>query len=611
VTPESKSQAPSSVRFLRDASQYFGTVRRSLVIGSLAGIAMNTAAVLPPLFLGAAIDAALAFSRGRAGAARVGWAALLYLAGTFATEGPRMLKRWFLITANARIRADLRADAVRGVLRWPMARVHQTPVGELIARIVGDVEIVGVGVREATIEAWDTVLLCLALAATLVAKSPGLSFLALAPVLPAMLVAWAVGGRLGKRIADARAANGILTTAIQEMVSGLRLLQIFGRSQAFLDRIAALSTRYASANVATTRLRALLQPVYSLLMVSGVLVVVWKGGEAVTSGIMTVGGFVAYLEIFLRFLGRAPRIPQLINSVQSGAAAFERLRPLLPSRRGPEPLPRPIEPEGAVAVRMQAVTFRYPGAVEPALRGLTLDISAGAFVAVTGPVGSGKSALVRALLGFFPLDAGAIELDGIRVPDAYAIGMRGRVGLLAQEAMLFSGSIRENVLLDDRRDGEATKRAAVALQLAGMTRDLDDLPMSAETQIGELGIRLSGGQRQRVGLARAIAAVAGRSPGLLVLDDPFSAVDVDTEARIVTSLRAAFGREAAPDHRATIILCSHRLAAFPLADRVVVLDRGGVAEQGTHEGLMRADTLYARIFRAQSMEAKRQEEVAV
>src|SRR5436305_124537 len=207
--PGAGSSQLGTLRFLRDVSRYFAPVRWRLVVGSLAGIAMNTAAVLPPLLLGAAIGSAIAFSRGEATAARVGWSALLFLAGTS------------------------------------------------------------------------------------------------------------------------------VTAAIQEMVSGVRLLRLFGRGGAFLERISSLSERYARANVATTRLRALLQPVYSLLMVSGVLIVVWKGGEDVIAGVMTVGGFVAYLEIFLRFVGRAPRIPQLVNSVQSGASAFERLRPLLeggPSR---------------------------------------------------------------------------------------------------------------------------------------------------------------------------------------------------------------------------------------------------------------------------------------
>jgi len=164
------------------------------------------------------------------------------------------------------------------------------------------------------------------------------------------------------------------------------------------------------------------------------------------------------------------------------------------------------------------------------------------------------------------------------------------------------------VLLDDRTDSETKRDAAAALQVAGMGRDLEDLPDGIETQIGELGVRLSGGQRQRVGLARAIAATAPSR--LLVLDDPFSAIDVDTEARIIDSLRDAFGPAAPPNRRSTIVLCSHRLAAFPRADLVVVLDKGRVVEKGTHASLMEQESLYARIFRAQCAEA-RHEQVAV
>ncbi|MFL5422679.1 MAG: ABC transporter transmembrane domain-containing protein, partial [Myxococcales bacterium] len=371
----------SSFRFLRDVSRYFGDVRIRLAIGSLAGIAMNTAAVFPPLLLGAAIDSALAFSRGEARAARVAASALLFVAGTLATEAPRILKRWLLITANARIRANLRADCVRGVLGWPMARVDATPVGELISRVIGDVEVVGVGVREVTIEAWDTVLLCATLAVTLVAKSPALSLAALAPVVPAMLIAWTMGGRVARRTAAARSANGSLVAAIQEAVSGVRLLRIFGREATFLERIGDLSASVARANVSTTRLRSALQPVYSLLIAAGLVVVVWKGSERVVGGAMSVGGFIAYLEIFQRFIARAPRIPQLINSVQGGASAFDRLRPLLPDRMR-EQRPGAALRDGPIAVTLRNVIFRHAGSAEPALRNLSLDVPAGAFVAV-------------------------------------------------------------------------------------------------------------------------------------------------------------------------------------------------------------------------------------
>jgi len=146
--------------------------------------------------------------------------------------------------------------------------------------------------------------------------------------------------------------------------------------------------------------------------------------------------------------------------------------------------------------------------------------------------------------------------------------------------------------------GQSTADRAVAI--ASLEEDLDSFPAGRDTQIGELGIRVSGGQRQRIALARAIAAAAPGTPGLLVLDDPFSGVDVNTEARIIAELRRAFGQEALPEQQATIVLCSHRLAAFPLADLVVVLEEGQIVERGTHAELLQAGQLYHRIYMAQS-----------
>lgn len=582
-------------RFLSEIRPYLREVAGRLVIGSIAGIVMNTAVVLPPILLGRALDAALAFERGEVSAAAVTWAAIAYAAGTLATEGPRIFKRWFLITANGRIRARLREDALRGVLEWPLERLDEMPVGDLMARIVADVEVVGVGVRELTVETWDTVLLSLTLMVALLVKSPGLSLLALAPVPFAMGLARISAKWVSRRTTTSRVATGALTAAIQEGLSSVRLLRLLGRADLFVRKIDALSGDVAAANVATTRLQRGLLPIYSGLMTVGVIVVVWKGGEQVVAGSMTVGAFVAFLEIFLRFVGRGPRVPQLFNSVQSAAAAFERLRPLL--ARGSSGSSAPLaasERPGAVAVGIRNVTFRYPGASQAALEEVSLDIPAGALVAITGAVGSGKSALARALLGLYPLASGEILLGDVPAAVAYDAGLRGYVGYLSQEPHLFSTTVRENVLL-----GAQHADADKAVAIAGLEGDVGSFPAALETEVGDLGVRLSGGQRQRIGLARALAAPSGGRPRLLVLDDPFSALDVDTEARIVAALRDAFGRSAPPEERATIVLFSHRLAAFPQADDVVMLDRGRVVERGTHDELLTADSAYARIYRAQ------------
>src|SRR5439155_1121382 len=212
-------------------------------------------------------------------------------------------------------------------------------------------------------------------------------------------VGWAAHARgrwVARRTTRAREANADLTAAIQEYLAGVRVLRLFGRVAASGDRIAGLSTEVAARNLSLARLKGGLQPIYTTLMIAGVVLIVWKGSERVVAGIMTVGAFVAYLELFLRFVNRGHRIPQLVNSVQSGAAAYARLRPLLAPALGVAGEPRvasfraghiagisrtPVRPTartpGPVAVSLRGATFRYPGAEAPALRELNLDIPAG------------------------------------------------------------------------------------------------------------------------------------------------------------------------------------------------------------------------------------------
>jgi ABC-type multidrug transport system fused ATPase/permease subunit len=261
-----------------------------------------------------------------------------------------------------------------------------------------------------------------------------------------------------------------------------------------------------------------------------------------------------------------------------------------------------------VGVSLQRVRFRYPDSDAPALHDLSLEIPAGAMVAVTGPVGCGKSALARALLGLYPLDAGRVLPDGASLAEIPAAERAARSGYLPQDPYLFSDTVRGNVLMASGESGgsagdspppPAALREAPAI--AALDEDLQGMARGLGTQIGEAGIRVSGGQRQRIGLARALAASTPNRPGLLVLDDPFSAVDVETEARVVGALRDAFGPAAPPERRATVVLCSHRLAAFPQADLVVVLDGERIVERGAHDELIRQEGLYARIYRAQSV----------
>ena len=397
------------MNYLWKLRAYFRQVAGQLVIGSLAGIVMNTAVILPAILLGNAIDKALALERGTATSDDVTLAALLLVAGTLLTEGPRVLKRWWLITANVRMRANLRADALRGALSRPLADLHKTSIGDQMARIVGDVEVLGVGLREFTIETWDTVLFSLSFLVAMLVIDARLTLLALAPVPVAMLIAHASGRWVTARTTRAREANAALTANIQELLSGFRVLRVFGRGAAATGVIETHSRAYAERNLAAARLRLGLPPLYSTLMMSGILIVIWQGGERVVSGAMSVGAFVGYLALFTRFVERGFRIPQLVNSIQSGGAAYARLAPMLAPALTMDGEPRYASFKhghiagmghtqnaqgdngaGALGVTLSDVTFTYPGATRPALANLSLEIAPGSLVAVTGAVGSGK-----------------------------------------------------------------------------------------------------------------------------------------------------------------------------------------------------------------------------
>ncbi len=605
--------------FLLALRPYFRQVAGLIAVGSLAGLVMNVAIVLPAIFLGRAINAVLAYERHTTSGESVAVAAALFVGATAATQVPRIGKRYWLGLSRTRLQANVRADALRGVLAWPMDRLAKMSVGGIMARVIGDVSVLGLGVGEVIVETWDTLLFSISLVVTMFLYNPTLAAIALAPVPVALWLAKVAGRLVALRTAVARQSDADLTTVLHEQLGALRLLRLAGRASAATERVEALAARQAAAELDAIRLDQALSAVYTVLLSAGVFFVIWLGGRDVAAGRLSVGGLVAFLQLFIRFVTRAPRIPQMANRVQAAGAAYIRLEPLLapppPISGEPswssfrtahvggldaKPAPPLSRRRAPVRLSLEGVSFSYPGG-RSVFSSLDLEVPAGSLVAVTGPVGSGKSALARLAAGIYPPDAGRVLLDG--EPAAFlSPEERARcVGYLGQEPHLFSGSVLDNLRLaaEPAAAGETNTAVPRAIALAALEQDLAAMPDGLATEIGEFGARVSGGQRQRIALARALAA-GGTMPGLLVLDDPFSAIDVHTEAAIAAGLRDALGETAPAHERATVLLLSHRLAAFPHADRVVVLDAGRIEEEGTHAELLVAGGLYARIYRAQA-----------
>ena len=603
--------------FLWRVRPYYRQVAGLLFLGFIAGTITNTSVVLPAILLGRAIDTVLRLDRGQATMREVVVAALLYVGGNALYFSMRTGKRWWLRTANQRTAANMRSNALRGVLAWPMAWLHNESVGDIMARVIGDVQVFTRGFNEATTELLDTWLFSFSLFAAMLAYDVSLALLAMALVPLALLLAYYSATWVRSRTLVMRQANSSLTTALQEYLAGIRIPRLFGRGDEAVQRVDQLSERLRQANLAETRLRVGLQPIYSIMVTAGVLLVVWLGGQKVIAGTLTTGALVAFMQLYLRFVGRGHRIPMFFNRIQGAGVAYARLERMLapppeldvePPRASFRPnhvngleQPTPATPlvsVGPLAAQLCNVSLRYPDNERLALAGISLRIPAGSLVAITGPIGSGKSALLRALLGLYPPADGEVSVDGRAIAEWPADERALRIAYLPQELGLFSGTVRENIAMMTAADGAVPAIDAIIAR-AGLQRDVAQFPEGLDTSIGEGGVQVSGGQRQRIALARALAVGGGGHPGLLLLDDPFASVDVETEGQIIAALREAFGPAAPLEQRATLVLCSHRLAAFADADRVVVLDQGQIVEQGTHSELLGAGELYARIYRAQ------------
>jgi ATP-binding cassette subfamily B protein/ATP-binding cassette subfamily C protein/ATP-binding cassette subfamily B multidrug efflux pump len=466
---------------------------------------------------------------------------------------------------------------------------HQR-TGNLMALATNDVDAVEMAAGEGMLAAFDgTLTLVLVVAAMWVGVDARLAAAALLPFPFMALSFWWLSRHVHEASRLSLERFGALNNLVQETLSGVRTVRALGLQEHSQAQFSGLATGAAEASFDAQRWEAAFEPALGFTLSAATALTLGMGGWLIWRGELTVGQLTQFSLYLGQLIWPMFAAGWVLSLVQRGKAAWGRLQPVLDA-------PLSVHDHGGIAqvtpgpLAVQGVRFGYPGQARPALDGVSFCLQPGRTLGLVGPTGAGKSTVLRLLLRHHAPEGGSLQWNGRDLRDYTLDALRAAIAWVPQEAFLFSAPVAENIAL--ARPGATRDEVVQAARLAAVHEDIVRLPQGYDTPVGERGVTFSGGQRQRVALARALLTDAA----LLLLDDTLSAVDTDTEARILGHLRQArAGR--------TTIIVSHRLSAVADADEVLVLREGRVVERGGHAALLAANGWYARQWRYQQLEA--------
>lgn len=550
---------------------------KQFLITAISGIIFNSAIVLGPIFQGKLLDAA-ANSSNVKGIIRAG---VEFIGVTLSFQIARLFKRYYVRDMANRMSGDMRVGIMESILKTPLNIIEKQKTGDMMTTTIGDVDIVIEAVRKTITELWDTGVLMAAYWITLMLYDTKITLIAAIPIPLVIILTQLMKKILHSKAKAARKATSKTTTQIRKMISQINIYRLYGREEAEIKRLKDKLSVQANKNAIVTIFKNGLAPIYSALASLGILAVIFLGGNKVISGNWTIGTFTAYLMMFTALAARTTTAAKVFNIQQGAKASWDRILSLITNEnsivfnKAEDLKPREII--------VDKLSFKYPTGEKYVIHNLSFKALRGMIVGITGSVGSGKTALGLALTGLYDYE-GEILIDNKDYRDIPYQEKLATITYMGHASFLFGDTLKNNITWGDN-DLEKLKKV---LTIASLSKDIEGFENGIDTEVGEKGIKVSGGQKQRIALARALY----KDASIVILDDPFSAVDISTEAKIIKELREnKEGR--------TIFIFSHRLDAFKYTDLVLVLDKGEIVQRGTHKELTNIEGIYSKIMDSQ------------
>jgi len=564
--------------------RYFTKNRWALAIGLFCLLLVDFLQLLVPLVIKRAIDA-LTFKTATSGLLfKYG---LIIMAIALFIALLRYIWRYYLFGLSRKVEEGLRNRLYDHLQTLSLSFYQRTKTGDLMARAINDINAVRMASGIGMVALTDGLVLGVAAIAFMAYIN---SYLTLISLLPTPIIIFLTRiltrhmsthhERVQKKFSD-------LTERVREAFAGIRVIKAFSMESWEYGKIETEGRAFISENMQLARTIALFFPMMAIFTNVGLAIVIWMGGRLAILGNITPGDFVAFISYLTLLTWPMMAIGWVTNLIQRGAASMRRITGILdevPEIAEPSP-PRDLH-QITGNILFKGLSLKYPDQRAQAIKDISLTIKKGQTVALVGRVGSGKTSLLHTIPNLYKTSRGTVFIDGMDVQDIPLKILRENIGFVTQEIIIFSDTIRNNVLFG--RSGISEQTLEAALKAAQIYDEIQTFDKGLDTVLGERGITLSGGQRQRLTIARALIS----DPPIMILDDALSMVDTRTEERILDQI-FSYGREK------THLIVSHRLSTISRADLIVVLDRGELVEVGDHKTLLDDGKEYARLYEKQ------------